>query len=245
MAINISPQAVSKWETDTCFPDTQTLPLIAAYFNESIDYLFYGENTAYNDVYEKVQQKVAFYRQMSKESYEEAHKLFAAAIVDVVHGCAWEKSGTMCDKPLHVSGENGLSLVSGKGYGAIVTRRFFENITKETLDFSKPVLEALAEPNAILVISVIVSMSGISRAELEERAGLSKKEMQQVLDVLISSRIVSEEESKHKALGKIYKIIDMYHTCICILLATLEMQRDTLNGISCYMGYGDYPVEVG
>ena len=36
--------------------------------------------------------------------------------------CAWEKSGTMCDKPLHVSGENGLSLVSGKGYGAIVTR---------------------------------------------------------------------------------------------------------------------------
>ncbi len=244
LAINISPQAVSKWETDTCFPDTQTLPLIAAYFNVSIDYLFYGENAVYDDVYEKVQQRVASYPQMSKEAYEEAHKLFAAAIGGVVHGCAWGKNGTMCDEPLHVSGKNGLSLISRKGYGTIVTKGFFENITKETLDFSKSVLEALAEPNAILVISVIVSMSGISRMEMEERTGLSKEEVQRVLDVLISCGIVSEEESKHKALGKIYQITDMYHTCICIFLTTLEIQRDTLNGISCYMEIGDYPVKV-
>ena len=31
-ALNISPQAISKWETNTSFPDVQTLPLIAAYF---------------------------------------------------------------------------------------------------------------------------------------------------------------------------------------------------------------------
>lgn len=29
LALNISPQAVSKWETNTSQPDTQTLPLIA------------------------------------------------------------------------------------------------------------------------------------------------------------------------------------------------------------------------
>ena len=32
VALNISPQAVSKWETNTSQPDTQTLPLIAEYF---------------------------------------------------------------------------------------------------------------------------------------------------------------------------------------------------------------------
>lgn len=41
-ALNISPQAVSKWETNTSQPDTQTLPIIADYFGVSIDWLFYG-----------------------------------------------------------------------------------------------------------------------------------------------------------------------------------------------------------
>lgn len=36
-ALNISPQAVSKWETNTSQPDTQTLPIIADYFGVSID----------------------------------------------------------------------------------------------------------------------------------------------------------------------------------------------------------------
>ena len=37
-ALNISSQAVSKWETNTCQPDTQTLPLIADYFGVSIEH---------------------------------------------------------------------------------------------------------------------------------------------------------------------------------------------------------------
>ena len=32
-ALNVSSQAVSKWETNTCQPDTMTLPLIADYFH--------------------------------------------------------------------------------------------------------------------------------------------------------------------------------------------------------------------
>ena len=63
-ALNISPQAISKWETNTSFPDAQTLPLIAAYFEVSIDYLFYGEDYAYNDIYNKVFDKVAEHAQM-------------------------------------------------------------------------------------------------------------------------------------------------------------------------------------
>lgn len=48
--LNVSAQASSKWETNTCLPDTQMLPLIAAYFNVSVDYLFYGEDVAYDDL---------------------------------------------------------------------------------------------------------------------------------------------------------------------------------------------------
>lgn len=35
-----------------------------------------------------------------------------------------------------------------------------------------------------------------------------------------------------------------YHSCLCILLATLEMQRHTFRGICCCMGYGDFPIDL-
>jgi hypothetical protein len=43
--------------------------------------------------------------------------------------------------------------------------------------------------------------------------------------------------------GFTYEINGMYHTCLCILFATLEMQRYSLEGISCCMGFGDYPIQ--
>ena len=49
-ACNVSPQAVSKWETGLCNPDTLTLPLIADYFHVSIDYLFYGCERSFDDI---------------------------------------------------------------------------------------------------------------------------------------------------------------------------------------------------
>ena len=67
--------------------------------------------------------------------------------------------------------------------------------------------------------------------------------LQASLDKLVAVGIVIEKESKHKSLGFTYEIHNMYHTCLCILFATLEIQRYSLNGISCCMGYGDYPIK--
>lgn len=241
-ALNISPQAVSKWETATCLPDTQTLPLIAGYFNVSIDYLFYGNNAVYDDIYEKVYQKTASHPQMSRESYEEALKLFACAH----HGISWGNlrgSELMYDKPAHISNFNGLSLLSGKGYGAIVTRDFFESITPETLDFSQGIFGILAKPNVLAVVSAIISMSDISLSEIKEKLSIGETEILAALEEGVSSGLIIEKTSKHKSLGKTYEIAEMYHTCICILLATMAMQKLTLGGLSCCMGSGDYPIK--
>ena len=45
--LNVSPQAVSKWENDLTCPDISTLPIIANIFNVTIDELLVGkkENT--------------------------------------------------------------------------------------------------------------------------------------------------------------------------------------------------------
>lgn len=244
LALNISTQAVSKWETNTTQPDTQTLPLIADYFEVSIDYLFYGEEYAYNDIYNKVWDKVAEHAQKSKEAYNEALTLFAYAHHGISRWNNKNRSPVMYDEPLHISDENGLSLLSGKGFGAIVTRDFFENIDQHTVEFIQKIMPALAEKNNILVCLAIISMSDISFGELKEKLDLDEKALRDALDVLIAARIVVEKRSKHKSLGFTYEINSMYHTCLCVLFATLEMQRYSLEGISCCMGYGDYPIRI-
>ena len=243
IALNISPQAVSKWETNTSQPDTQMLPLIAKYFEVSIDYLFYGDEYAYNDIYDKVWHKVAAFDQQSKEAYYEALTIFSYAHRGVSRWYRTDRLPIMCDEPIHFSNENGLSLLSGKGFGAILTRDFFENINQQTVEFAQKLLPAFTEKNNILVCLAIISMSDISFDELQEKLAIDENALRAALDTLITVGIVIEKKSKHQSLGFTYEIHSMYHTCLCIIFATLEMQRYSLKGISCCMGYGDYPIK--
>lgn len=243
-SLNISPQAVSKWETGISQPDTQTLPLIADYFGVSVDYLFYGNEYAYRDIYNKVFDRVAEHPQQSKESYAEALTLFAYAHHGISRWNIKNRTPLIYDEPLHFSSENGLSLLSGKGYGTIVTRDFFESIDRKTVEFAEKILPPLSDKNNILVCLSILSMSDISFGELKNKLDFDESVLRTALDRLIAAGIVTEKKSKHESLGLTYEIDEMYHTCLCILFATLEMQRFSLNGISCCMGYGDYPIRL-
>lgn len=244
-ALNISPQAVSKWETNTSQPDTQTLPLIAEYFDVSIDYLFYGKEVIYSEIYDKVFEKIkSIPKQMSVQAYEDVLKIFAYAHHGITHGNLKSRDTAIYDEPAHISNENGLSLLSGKGFGAIVTRDFFKNIDQHTVEFARRLLPAFAEKNNILVCLAIISMSDISFAELQDKLSFDENTLRTSLDELINIGVVNEKKSKHKSLGFTYEINSMYHTCLCILFATLEMQRYSLNGVSCCMGYGDYPIKL-
>ena len=246
-AINVSAQAVSKWETETCMPDVQTLPLIAEFFEVSIDFLYHGKNMAYNDIYEKNFQKVVSHPQMCEDSYRDAFQLFASAHFGV--------SGNLCTRNhasivtttfgiTHISSEGGISLADGKGFGAIITRKYFETISNKTIDFSIPVLKALGDETCFKIVLAILSMSDISHYELLETLAIDETELNRGLEILIENKIVLAEVSKHKALGTTYKIYNMYHSGLCVLLASLETTRAGLDGISCCMGYGDYPINI-
>ncbi len=241
-ALNISPQAVSKWETDTCLPDALMLPLIADYFNVSIDYLFYGEDITYDDIYEKNFQRIAALEQMT--GFEEALRMYAPIHHGISRGNIRSNDTMLQNYPTHLSGECGLSLLNGKGYAALVTRRYFENINQDTADFAEKLLLLLSKDNCIKIIMAVISMSDISYNEMKELLKLNDDNLRCGIDHLISADILIETKSKHKSLGMTYQINNMYHTCLCILIATLEMQRESLNGISCCMGYGDYPISL-
>ena len=241
-AINISPQAISKWEKGTSLPDIQTLPLIADYFNVSIDYLFYGQDISYGEIYEKIYDKVATHEQMSKKSYEDTLSIFGAAHHGISCGNIRGRDGKLYNNPAHISNENGISLLSGKGYGAIITRDFFENISKYTAELATKILSAISQKNNFLACMAIISMSDISFEELKEKLIFDDDTLRKSLDCLIEANIVIEKKSKHKALGYTYDINSIYHTCLCVVIATIEMQRCTLDGMLCCMGYGDFPI---
>ena len=243
-ALNVSPQAVSKWETNTSQPDIQTLPLIADYFGVSIDYLFYGQDISYNEIYDKVFWKVAKHPQMSKESYEDALTVFGYAHHGISRGNLKGWKSNIPDGPTHISNEGGVSLLSGRGYGAILTRAFFESIDRDTAEFAAGILPVLSKKDNMLICMAIISMSDISFGELQEKLGFTDDVLRGGLDELIKANVVVEEKSKHKSLGFTYRISERYHTCLCILIATLEMQRYSIKGISCCMGFGDYPINL-
>ncbi len=244
-ALHISGQAVSKWETGTNQPDTQTLAALADYFHVSIDYLYYGELLTYDDFYAEVTKKVAAHPMMSGESYAEALRLFAAAHHGISHRNLMHEGNFFYEEAAHISNENGLSLLSGLGYGAIVTREFFTRITEETLAFAEGVFKALAAPHALRVLAAVIGMSEISYYELKEKLPeLEEATLTEALENLKSAELLMEAESKHKALGKTYTVHVMHHTCLCILLATAEMERYGLRGVACCMGPGDYPIAL-
>jgi len=243
-AVNVSAQAVSKWETDVSQPDVQTLPLIAEFFDVSIDYLYYGKDMAYGDIFEKTFQKVASHPQMCKESYEDAFHLFVCAHHGISHG---NIRGRDFDSDCigHISNEGGVSLLNGSGFGTILTREYFKTLSSQTVDFSVSLLKVLADETCLTLIMAIISMSEIGYFELKERLSLEEDELNRGLKILTDSALVLEEISKHKALGKTYTINDMYHSGLCVLLAALDTtRRGLVEGISCCMGYGDFPISI-
>ncbi len=240
-ALNVSPQAVSKWENDISQPDIIMLPVIAEYFKVSIDWLFYGEDMAYEDIYVKNLQKVWSHGQL--EGFEEVLKLFGAAQHGLHMGFhSLEKLKESL--PLHISGTAGVSIYSGKGFGAVVTRNFFESIGPETVSFALPVLKALADENCLRILMAVISMSDISYDELKDKLRIDEEALRSALEVLISGGMLIETVSKHKLLGTTYRIHDIYHSCLCMLLAIMEVQRISIEGISCCMEFGDFPLKI-
>ena len=243
-AVNVSSQAVSKWETGASLPDVQTLPLIADVFGVSVDYLYKVKELVYDDIHEKIFRKLCEHPQMSEQSYKDAMKVFGAAHHGIFRG-RWAKDSFDSPCPNHISNQEGLSLLWSKGVGALVTKDFFREINEATVKFAVPLLEALADKDRLKILLAIISMCEISIYELAERLGLEETVLEEKLELLIERKIVFEEISKHKALGKTYKINDMYHTGLCLMMAILETTRDgEVHGISCCMGYGDYPVNI-
>ena len=241
--LHLSPQAISKWETGASQPDTSLLPLLAETLQVTIDQLFYGDAAQNDDLHEMCFRKVATLPQMSEDSFRSAWRLFAYAHHGISCGNLRGKAPVEeSPEPIHITGEGGVSLLDGKGFGAILTRGFFEQVTPDMLPLATRFFSLLSQPNTFAVVLGILSMSDSSFDELKEKLHLSPDALQSALDTLRDGGLIVEKHSKHKVLGNTYDIREEYHTVLALLVGLLQLQQDSLHGLSCCMGYGDYPI---
>ncbi len=73
--LNISPQAVSKWENDQSYPDISVLPALAEYLGVSVDELLTGKK-----------EEIAPVRIIPKEERKNIDEMFFRIIVDSAEG---------------------------------------------------------------------------------------------------------------------------------------------------------------
>lgn len=75
-ALNLSPQAISKWETGGGYPDVATLPVLAGYFGVSLDEMFEYDP---EEVEEKIQ-NILIKSRVEAKGFEETEKVLLEGI---------------------------------------------------------------------------------------------------------------------------------------------------------------------
>ena len=247
-AVNVSSQAVSKWENSVCQPDTLTIPLIADFFNVSIDYLFYGYEDANDDIYEQITNRVASKPGGTEEPFEEAVKISSVAQHGILHGmeryfmhrrrgrCPCQITGD----PLHLLNTHGLSICSPKGFSAVVTTGFINSVNGITMKRAKRIFEALANEDCLRVTTEIINFQGISLLELKEKTQFDEERLTNAIEKGKNAGFILKQKTTHPILGAEFLIQRHHYNCLCLILSTIKMIEISLQGATRLMYFPEH-----
>jgi len=255
-ALNISAQAVSKWENDACLPDAAILPALALHFGVSIDYLFGGEDTGTGGV-EKAILKVI----NNDNPYSSAHDLFMTISAAIANDNEAMQSMVNYrfdgdNAVVMTGGEGGVSIAYERGFGCIVKRKFFECLNLETAQSTRLIFEALALPAAVEILYFLLTRDWLTPPGFDDiktklqPAGFSEETLRETLGSLVERGIVQEKESPYAVVGMTYLLMPMSPACelgnagIVVLLAAAGMQKVSKGYYYIHQSAGKYPVSL-
>jgi len=237
-AVDVSPQAVSKWETGVCHPDTLTLPVIADYFGVSIDYLFYGYEKPNEEFYRKITHTVSERTNGIEVPFDEAFRISTAAQHGILLGCTKtlslykkkEMTAHMGKIPLHLLRPHGLSVSDPDGFCAMVTRKFLDSINGKTMKRAGRIFKALAKDDCLRVTTEILNFNGISLLELKERTKFDEERVKNAINEGKNAGFIEEIPTPHEILGATYVIQRHHFNCLCLILTAIRVIERSLRG---------------
>lgn len=244
-ALNVSPQAVSKWETGTCQPDTLTLPLIADYFHVSIDYLFYGCEKENDEIYEKVTNRIAEFTNDAETPYDEAFRVNLAALHGVLlrdetFSKYYKKDINSIERhhfPVHIINDQGLAVTDKNGFSAMVSKDYLDSVDGSIMNRARKVFEVLSNEDCLRVIMEILNFNGISHYDMKEKTQFDEERLKNAIDECKKARLIHEISTRYAVLGGIYSIQRHHYNGLCLILATIKMIEISRRGASRYMDY--------
>ena len=250
-AIGISAQAVSKWENGG-MPDIELVPVIADFFDVSIDVLFgrkAGPNIA-EAVHEYIYECGPF------QGFDKAFNIYNSIHYGLAKPKLHRKDKSK-DYVLasHNSSKNGYSLMMSNGYGNIVKREFWESINMETVLFSRDLFSLLGEPGIINVLFAILCRKEDEPANFDIiKAALvntdcSDEVIKDCLDKLIERGIITVEYfSKIVKVDdlpdKVYRIDIFWYLGLCSLFCAAQVLNISRSGIQCSLEEGAWPINL-
>ena len=250
-AVNVSPQAVSKWETASCQPDAMMLPLIADFFNVSIDYLYYGCEDASDDIYERITNRIASKAAGTEELYEDALKMSSSVQQGIMvsldnsdrgkRGLPPMESNGL---PLHLMDIHGFSVCYPKGFSAIVTRDFVNSVNGQTMKRAKRIFEAFANEDCLRVIIEILNFRGISYIELIKKVQMDEDRLKNAIEIGKNAGLIEERKSVHAVLGFEYFIQRHCINCLLLIFSAIKMIGISLRGATSLMRAPKFSMSV-
>ncbi len=244
-AVNVSPQAVSKWEKGASQPDTLIVPLIAEFFHVSIDYLYYGNLEIDDEICDVITKKITDCHISGENPYTESITFASAAQHGILRGI--EKTDREClrtkevipikSDPLHLLDGRGLAISSPKGFCAILTDDFINSVNGRTVTRAGMIFEALADADCLRVTLEILNFNGISHIELKEVTQFDDDRLKKAVRKGMGGGFIKAMPTRHAILGCEYSIQRHHYNCLCLILSSIEMIDQSLKGFTCLMKY--------
>jgi len=242
-AAGVSAQAVSKWENGGA-PDAELLPAIADFLGVTVDRLF-GRSVSGNIV-DSVRDYVAEPGQFN--GFDRALDIYLA-----LHNGLSASHQNFDGYEVfasHNSNENGYSLYVTNGYGNVVKRKFWESVNLDTLAFARKLFALLAEPGALEVLFALLRRSYSGPANFEmiktalENANCPEERLHAALEKLEERGAVYTKDSPYEEIGKTYYIHENWYLGISAVICASQALKISLPGISCFLGYGAWPIDL-
>lgn len=233
--LGVSYQAVSKWETGTSCPDVALLPKLSSLFGVSVDYLFgRSGGSGTTEIQDAIVNLLA---QVEPESrYDLAFRLFKMVFDGLSQNVLYVENPSPDQSPAHLSNKYGVSFISFKGLGALMTADYLRYVELAASEKYAELFSALADTDSLSIVLACAGLDKPTLAAISQVTGLDNSKVEERLTVLRRQRLVEASVSPENINEIIFRIRKTVSVPLLVMLGLCRFLIASQNGISCVLG---------
>lgn len=185
--LNVTYQAISKWENGGSFPDITLLPSLADLFNVSVDELIdhKQKDRYYDEIHsvlkEKLSQKAINGLNDKRKRFDNVFELFKILFEEIAKN--YGKMNVV--KSHQIIHDPGAALYDERGIGVMIKNEFMKQISVENSDSYANIFNIMSDPDVIKIIIL-----------LSNNIGSPLKDENKQIDMIVKTTGITKEKAK-------------------------------------------------